>query len=218
MLSISVTWIQLSFGSPVCILLFSFPSWSQRAHLLFSKQSLGGCSLQSQWQSNNKVNVYTILEKLGWEQVKLSYYLVFMALIECQSVPDPGCHSCLTLIAMYNLWHSIKTGNKANNGSIYMLGHSGSFRNKFQKAFLESNNPYSFGTQPLKLWLVKKKRKETQPRTIYFPADLEPCMGKYPASRQFRSLRSLLLMVLSPAANWLPMWWDMLFPAEDCRL
>lgn len=80
-----------------------FPIMVAEGTFLFSKQRLGGCSLQSQWQSNNKVNVQTILEKLGLEQVKLSYYLVFMALIECQRVPDLCCHSCLTLIAMYNL-------------------------------------------------------------------------------------------------------------------
>lgn len=45
-----------------------------------------------------------------------------MGPIESHRVPDPCCHSCLALIAMYNLRHSIKAGNKTKKVSVHMFG------------------------------------------------------------------------------------------------
>lgn len=59
-----------------------------------------------------------------------------MAVTESYRVPDPCCHLCLALIAMYNLRHSIKTGNKAKKGSVCTFGQSDwAFGKKVQDRF-----------------------------------------------------------------------------------
>jgi len=60
-----------------------------------------------------------------------------MTLTDSHRVPDPCCHSCPSLIAKYNLRHSIKTGNKAKKGSVYMFGQPETLEKGSKKVFRE---------------------------------------------------------------------------------
>lgn len=119
---------------------FIFHPCPESTHCLVSRIRVA--EVYSQWLTNNKVNVCFILKKLRLQQVKLSFSFVFMALIECQRVTDLCCQSCLTLIATCNLWHSIKTGNKAKNGSICMFSQCEPSK-RIPKGFQICHNPYS---------------------------------------------------------------------------
>lgn len=67
--------------------------------------------------------------------MKLSFHFVFIALIENHRVHDPCCHSCPAPIAICNLQHSIKTGNKAKKRSVCVLGQWEPLKRRSKKAF-----------------------------------------------------------------------------------